>query len=139
MTNTVTLNNIPAKAHKRYAADQKGKVPPVLESDSLVWDDDLMFEQSEGGLTWIEWLFDIRPPTRIADFHKAEESGRTFVTSLIRGIKFGEVEEKLLNKMDEEIGEIEREKVLILLDLVKQAKSFDRDLKFARLANRPKQ
>ena len=86
-SNPITRSDMPHGAHQSYAKARNGQVPRDFVVNSVTWDD-LPLEDDEPGRSWIEWLFDIRPPVTTGEFDEYKESSRVFGTSLIRGINW---------------------------------------------------
>ena len=133
----ITNSTFPSTAHSRYAEDEKGKVPALFEANSVVWDNEESLSR-EDGRTWIEWLFDIWPPVKLAEFEPYNERSTPFTTTLVRNVNWENLEEKLKEMEGANISSSDKEMALILLDLVQQSKPLDKDIKHTRLARRPK-
>lgn len=134
---SITRDNVPIQAHQRFAEARLGKIPDDMKLNSISWDENFPVENTEDGRGWIEWLFDVRFPQTIAEFVEVDERRYPFTTMLAKGIDWDRCEELIHDLEERDLPQMAREEVLILLDLVKEARQKDRDLKHVRLARRP--
>lgn len=133
-TKSITRDNMPAQVHDRYANDQKGKIPLAFAKESIHWDDEHFIERRSDGRTWIEELFGIEPSPSLGEFDPVEEKMGVFTTTLVKGIQWEEIKEHLKTKLKESaLSAEEKEKALVILDLLEKCQGMNRDLHQVRL------